>query len=328
MDKVDNPLEIKEHLLKQSQNNKTCFDCNAPYPTHVSINNGIILCENCALIHKTLSHHVSYVRKLDEPWDKYLFLFMERGGNHNLSLFLERFFPIEVTLHNPGIRNIYNCPIEMRYKSVILDFYRKQLKSEVLMEEPPTMPDYSILLNQIGFEDGFPEFEDYKLYEGQVKTISNSEMRKQQIKNIANNVYEAGKVVAPVVGNAVGYVVEKSIPVMKFIGAKTFAGLGYLFNKASDALETKNEKETKQEIKKEEKIKEEIKKEIKKENNLQIINQQPTNIQHNNNITNMNNVPHNNNYCYIPPYEEKTNSVLDPFADGDSQYPTFSQIPK
>ena len=81
---------------------------------------------------------------------------MERGGNHQLSIFLERFFPIEITLQNPDITSVYNCPIEMRYKSVILDFYRKQLKSEVLMEELPAMPDYSILMNQCAIEEVSP----------------------------------------------------------------------------------------------------------------------------------------------------------------------------
>ena len=336
MENVDNPLEVKEYFLKQSQNNKTCFDCGATYPTHVSINNGIIICENCALIHQTLSPHVSYVRKLDEPWDKYLFLFMERGGNHNLSIFLERYFPVELTLQNPEMVNIYTCPIEMRYKSVILDFYRKQLRSEVLMEEPPANPDNFTLLNQIENENGFPEFVNYKLYEGQIKVESITELRTKQIQDIANNVgknvYEAGKVAVPAVKNAVGYIVEKSLPII----AKTFAGLGYLFYKASGALEKMDEKEVKKETKKEVKKEKEIKveKEIKKEDNIQIENQKAINIQNdnNNNVVNMNNVPQGNAYCNMPAYlnnvPQGNNYVEDPFKDVDSQYPTLSQLPK
>ena len=153
---LNDPLYVKQSLLEKSLNNKNCFDCGATYPSHVSINNGILICENCASVHKTLSHHVSYVRSLNDPWDKYLWYFMERGGNHQLSIFLERFFPVEITLQNPDITSVYNCPIEMRYKSVILDFYRKQLKSEVLMEELPAMPDYSILMNQCAIEEVSP----------------------------------------------------------------------------------------------------------------------------------------------------------------------------
>ena len=342
MESIDNPLEIKEYFLKQSQNNKTCFDCGSTYPTHASINNGIIICENCALIHQTLSPQISYIRKLDDPWDKYLFLFMERGGNHNLSIFLERYFPVELTLQNPEIVNIYTCSIEMRYKSVILDFYRKQLKSEVLMEEPPAKPDYSTLLNQIENENGFPEFVDYKLYEGQITVESLSELRTKQIKDIASNVkknvYEAGKVVAPAVGSAVGYIVKKSVPIMKYLGGKTCAGLGYLFCKASNKLlETKNDKGVKKETTKEVKIE----KEIKKEDNVQIVNQQQMNIQNvnqqqmniqndnnnNNNVIDMNNAYYNMPVC-LNNEQQENQYVEDPFKDVDSQYPTLSQLPK
>ena len=338
MKNTDNPLEIKEYFLNQSQNNKTCFDCGSTYPTHVSINNGIIICENCALIHQTLSPHVSYVRKLDEPWDKYLFLFMQRGGNHNLSIFLERYFPVELTLQNPEAVSIYTCPIEMRYKSVILDFYRKQLKSEVLMEEPPSNPDCSTLLNQIEIENGFPEFVNYKLYEGQITVESITELRTKQIKDIANNVgkniYEAGKVAVPAIGSAMGYIAEKSLPII----AKTFAGLGYLFSKASIALNKMDEKEVKKETKMEVKKEKEIiiKKEIKKEDNIKIVNQNQMNIQNNNNnnVVNMNNVLQGNAYYNMPAYlynaqQDGNNYVEDPFKDVDSQqYPTLSQLPK
>ena len=87
---------------------------------------------------------------------------------------------------------------------------------------------------------------------------------KKEVKDIANNVgkniYEAGKVAVPAIGSAMGYIVEKSLPIM----AKTFAGLGYLFSKASKALNKMDEKEVKKETKME--VKKETKMEVKKEN--------------------------------------------------------------
>ena len=130
-------------------------------------------------------------------------------------------------------------------------------------------------------------------------------MRAKQLKNLASNVgknvYQAGKVVVPAVGNAVGC--KASYPVVKFLGAKTLADLGYPFTKASEALETTNEKE--------------------KQTNQRPIKE----MQHEHNTKNPHNLPVNYNKPNLFP-NVQTNIIKDHFDDVNSQYPTMSQLPK
>lgn len=82
-------------LFMSEPENKMCIDCMRPYPKFASINNGIFLCEECALIHKDYGFHISYIKSLDSEWDEYLLSYMRRGGNRRFKQFLEDYDIIE-----------------------------------------------------------------------------------------------------------------------------------------------------------------------------------------------------------------------------------------
>lgn len=98
-------------LYNLSPNNDICADCNSQYPTYISINNSIFLCEKCALKHKQFGYNISYIRSIHEQFDDYLLNFIYRGGN-------KRYFQycISTTLNA--------MQPELRYKSYGMEYYR------------------------------------------------------------------------------------------------------------------------------------------------------------------------------------------------------------
>ena len=105
------PIEIMHKLFDKDYENKVCVECKSPMPSFVSINNAILLCNNCAERHMKLGYNVSYIRHLTADWDPYLFSYLERGGN-------SRFIRLSKTY---GLDEI---PIEQKYNTRIVEYYR------------------------------------------------------------------------------------------------------------------------------------------------------------------------------------------------------------
>ena len=105
------PIEVMHKLFEKDYENKVCVECKSPMPSYVSINNAILLCDQCAERHMKLGYNVSYVRHLASEWDPYLFSYLERGGN-------SRFIRLSKTY---GLDDI---PIEQKYKTRIVEYYR------------------------------------------------------------------------------------------------------------------------------------------------------------------------------------------------------------
>ncbi len=80
-------------------------------PTHVSINNSVLLCTNCAEKHKQLGYNISYIRELNDDWDQYLLNFLERGGNSRYIRLCNQY-------------DLNQMPIEEKLKTKIMDYYR------------------------------------------------------------------------------------------------------------------------------------------------------------------------------------------------------------
>ena len=144
-------LSKKETILNIDEQNKNCVDCNSEDVKYVSINNGITLCEKCAEEHKKLGSNLSYIRNLDDEFDEYLLNYLVLGSNTKFKKNLEL---LKINI---------NLPIEQKYKTKGVDFYRNNLKNKVVGQK----------LSDINFEDGneilaeipnnFPEFENYQL---------------------------------------------------------------------------------------------------------------------------------------------------------------------
>ena len=105
------PIDVMRRLFEKDYENKVCVECKSPMPSYVSINNAILLCDQCAERHMKLGFNVSYVRHLASEWDPYLFSYLERGGN-------SRFIRLSKTYELDDI------PIEQKYKTRIVEYYR------------------------------------------------------------------------------------------------------------------------------------------------------------------------------------------------------------
>ena len=111
MNENDKPLNIIQHLFEKDYENKTCVHCKSPMPTFTSINNAIIICQQCAEKHKALGYNISYVRELKDEWDPYLLSFFEMGGNSRFIRFSKKY-------------ELDDMPIEDKFRTNILEYYR------------------------------------------------------------------------------------------------------------------------------------------------------------------------------------------------------------
>ena len=128
LDKED--LLKKLNTIKEIEYNNKCFDCNNKSITHVSINNGIFLCEQCAEKHKRLGKIISNIIPINEEgnWNETKVKYLEKGGNKRLISLLSETYNIDKNLLNN---------VEL-YKSNILSYYRKLIKAEVNNEPTPS----------------------------------------------------------------------------------------------------------------------------------------------------------------------------------------------
>lgn len=111
MKENNNSDEIILSLFEKDYENKTCVHCKSPMPTFTSINNAIIICQQCAEKHKALGYNISYVRELKDEWDPYLLSFFEMGGNSRFIRFSKKY-------------ELDDMPIEDKFRTNILEYYR------------------------------------------------------------------------------------------------------------------------------------------------------------------------------------------------------------
>ncbi len=138
-------------ILDLYEANKKCADCDSENPRMMSVNNGITLCEKCSEEHKKLGNSISYIRKLTDPIDEYILKFFKKGGNGKFKFTCDS-LKIDLTL-----------PIEKKYKTYGLDYYRRNLKNKVLGEKEIEV-DFPLEKVNEEVEDPinlFPEFENY-----------------------------------------------------------------------------------------------------------------------------------------------------------------------
>ncbi|GAA6224774.1 ARF GTPase-activating protein GIT2 isoform X5 [Lates japonicus] len=56
-------------MSKRLRNTEVCADCNVPEPRWASVNRGVLICDECCSVHRSLGRHSSQVRHLTHtPW--------------------------------------------------------------------------------------------------------------------------------------------------------------------------------------------------------------------------------------------------------------------
>ena len=104
-------LKIKKYLYDKDYENKVCVECKSPMPTFASINNGILICAQCAEKLKYLGYNISFIRDLEDEFDQYLLSFLERGGNSRYIRLSKQY-------------DLDDMSLEEKLQTKILEYYR------------------------------------------------------------------------------------------------------------------------------------------------------------------------------------------------------------
>lgn len=142
--------EIMEKIMTIDQSNKTCVDCNTNGSTFISINQGVTVCDKCAVEHRALGYTISYLVSLSGPWDSYLLDFILKGGNSKFNAFITEY----------GIKTF---PIKEKYNTKACDFYRRNLKANVMHLGSLTKKLENGADIDYKCRNVFPEFEGYTI---------------------------------------------------------------------------------------------------------------------------------------------------------------------
>ena len=274
-------IEVTRKLFEKDYENKVCVECKCPMPSYVSINNAILLCNQCAERHMKLGYNVSYIRHIASDWDPYLYAYLDRGGNSRFIRLSKKY-------------DLDNMPIEQKFNTRILEYYRLLIKSEVLADVPPFEIPYEVAKDPINKEIiYFPEFENYQIYKGTFKpkkkqsgyidafrfvgsglgSMATYLGSKYQEYDMNNKIIKGGAATINGLAAAGKFLYKLSKPVLKYVGIRTVQGVGYLckqaeFQLSDDENEDEEEEEEDNDKKKKKADNKKNKKKKKKDKNI------------------------------------------------------------
>ena len=176
--------QIKKQLeeLYQEESNSTCFDCDSKPAHWASISNGIFLCLDCSGEHRGFGIGVSFIRSVTmDQWTQEQVNMMKAGGNQRLRDFL-------TTYNMPD-----NIDKKQIYCSKLMNFYRRQLKTEslgqIFMEPLPPKEEFwapfnpedepsPLFKNNSNRQNDFPKNDNFysNAFENEERRFSNNEI--------------------------------------------------------------------------------------------------------------------------------------------------------
>ena len=206
-----------QYFVNLDSENKICFDCGGPFPTYVSINNGVFICSNCANNHSRLGYNISYIHQISSPWDEYLLSYALRGGNTRFKRLCTQY---EVPCQS------YNENDDEKLNKYIIrlgEYHRLLLRSEILADEPPKPLYLEVAKDKCNLNViYFPEFENYHLYTGEL-IVEN-----KQNNSIGGKIWNGTKTTASVMGKVGKGVYKVGKPVVCLLGKGAYNGLKYI----------------------------------------------------------------------------------------------------
>jgi len=205
-----------QYFVNLDSENKICFDCGGPFPTYVSINHGAFICSNCAKNHSRLGYNISFIHQINSPWDPYLLSYAQRGGNSRFKRLCNQY---EVPCESFNENNDQKLN---KYLIRLGEYHRLLLRSEILADEPPKPLYLEVAKNKCDLNIiYFPEFENYRLYKGEIVVPGKKY-------NIGGKIWNGTKTTAGIVGTAGGMVYKVGKPVVCFLGKSAFNGLKFI----------------------------------------------------------------------------------------------------
>ena len=296
--------------------NRICFDCGGAFPCCVSINNGVFLCKFCGENHrKKLNFNISFIREINDDWDEYLLAYATRGGNSRFKrLCLQYEVPCQSLTQNDDEKI-------NKYIIRLGEYNRLVLKSEVNCDEPPKPLYKEVANNPIQNVMYFPEFENYKLFKGNVRASGNNNLTNNgENDSTGAKIWNGTKTTFNIMKTTTGIIYNTSKPIVSFLGNAAFNGLKYVgtsvWNYMNNNETTKGEGNNAQNNQtNDENNKNKISETTNQNNNYNYnsnlnnnFNNNPNNINNNddnnfnNNINNL-----NNNYNYNNIYQNNNN---------------------
>ena len=205
-----------QYFANLDSENKICFDCGGPFPTCVSINNGVFICTNCAKNHESLGYNISFIHQISSPWDPYLLSYALRGGNSRFKhLCME--YEVNCQSLNEDDKQKLN-----KYIIRLGEYNRLVLRSEVYAEEPPQTLYHEVAKQPCNLDIiYFPEFKNYQLYKGEIIVPGKSY-------SIGGKILKGVKTTAGVVGTAGGLAYKVGKPVVCFLGGAAYKGIKFV----------------------------------------------------------------------------------------------------
>eukprot|EP00940_MAST-03C_sp_MAST-3C-sp2_P001301 g1301.t1 len=127
------PLSQEEQdvLKSKAKENNKCVDCGKKFPIWASTTLGVVICLNCAGVHRSLGVSVSFVRSLPlDSWKDSEILAIRHGGNKRWKKAMLRTGAPDHLLFNGKIASS-EAIIRERYTSNVAKAYSKALKAIV-----------------------------------------------------------------------------------------------------------------------------------------------------------------------------------------------------
>ena len=119
-----------KRLLSKAENRR-CFDCMAPNPKWCSWRFGVLICMDCAALHRQMGVHISQVKscELDQWTHDQLLVYESSGGNKRATLFFQKH--ASHTLSGTGGGGSMAAALQVKYTSAAAQTYKKALAKEV-----------------------------------------------------------------------------------------------------------------------------------------------------------------------------------------------------